>query len=385
MVSAVRHGASQRSVARRFKVTLSTLQYWLARAGTQRLDRVDFSTHPSRPKVIPRKTLPAMEDMILQTRKSLRETSILGEYGAEAIHRTILQDAGQGIPSVRTINRVLARHGIFDGSRRVRRAAPVPGWYLPDVADGRDELDSMDLVEGLALKGGILIEVLNVTSLNGGLVHSWPHSESTPSTMVVECLVEHWKRFGLPRFAQFDNDTRFQGPHQHKDVISRVMRLCLSLHVVPVFAPPREHGFQNAIEGYNGRWQAKVWARFEFPSVMDVIIASNRYTDAVRQRRAVRIASAPSRRPFPEEWNLNLQEHPNGMLIYLRRTGDTGSVNLLGHSFLVEPTWCHRLVRCHVDLTKDKIIFYGLRRSQPTEQPLLKIQHYTLPKRKFDE
>jgi len=40
------------------------------------------------------------------------------------------------------------------------------------------------------------------------------------------------------------------------------MRTCLRLDVTPVFAPPRESGFQAAIENFNGRWQAKVWARF---------------------------------------------------------------------------------------------------------------------------
>jgi hypothetical protein len=51
----------------------------------------------------------------------------------------------------------------------------------------------------------------------------------------------------------FDNDTRFQGPHQFPDAIGRVARLCLSLDIVPVFAPVHEHGFQAAIEAFNGR------------------------------------------------------------------------------------------------------------------------------------
>jgi hypothetical protein len=39
---------------------------------------------------------------------------------------------------------------------------------------------------------------------------------------VVECLVEHWREFGLPGYAQFDNDTIFRGPHTHPDVVRRV-------------------------------------------------------------------------------------------------------------------------------------------------------------------
>jgi hypothetical protein len=289
------------------------------------------------------------------------------------------------VPSERTINRILERHGIFDSRRRIRRTPPPPGWYVPEVAAGRAEVDSIDLVEGLALKGGIQIEVLNLISIHGGLVNSWPHSGSTRATMVVECLIEHWQAFGLPGYAQFDNDTRFQGPHQYPDVISRVMRLCLSLDVTPVFATPREHGFQNAIESFNGRWQAKVWARFEHDSQESLLATSARYITAVRQRTAARQDAAPTRRAFPKNWSLDLQKHPSGVIIFLRRTSDTGTVQLLGHTFTVTERWAHRLVRCQVDLRTHRIGFYGLRRSHPQEQPLLAEHEYRLPKKPFQE
>jgi hypothetical protein len=67
----------------------------------------------------------------------------------------------------------------------------------------------------------------------------------------------------LPRYAQFDNDPVFHGPHIHPDTLGRVARLCLSPAVTPVFAPPSETGFQAAIESYNARWQAKAWNRFD--------------------------------------------------------------------------------------------------------------------------
>ncbi|MDB5313764.1 MAG: hypothetical protein JWO38_7966, partial [Gemmataceae bacterium] len=46
MVAAVRRGASLRAVAERFRVSLWTVQTWVARAGDQRLDRVDWSDQP---------------------------------------------------------------------------------------------------------------------------------------------------------------------------------------------------------------------------------------------------------------------------------------------------------------------------------------------------
>jgi hypothetical protein len=253
---------------------------------------------------------------------------------------------------------------------------------LPDVAARRSELDSFDVVEGLVIEGGIGVEVLNAVSLHGGLIASWPASTIFAHT-VVQALIEHWRGFGLPAYAQFDNDTRFQGAHQFSDTIGRVIRLCLSLGVTAVFAPPRETGFQAAVESFNARWQAKVWQRFHFDSLATLQAQSARYAIAYRQRARLRIESAPRRRLFPRSWKLNLQAQPKGGIIYLRRTDAHGRVSLLGHSFIVDRSWPHRLVRAHVDLTAKQIHFIALRRREPNWHPLLKTVAYHLPERKF--
>ncbi|MGO9270333.1 MAG: hypothetical protein ACLQOO_08800 [Terriglobia bacterium] len=183
-------------------------------------------------------------------------TGDLGEFGAVAIHRALQEEGLAPLPCVRTIGRILERSGALDARRRVRRPPPPRGWYLPEVGARQAELDSFDIVEGLVIKGGSGVEVLNGISLHGGLAFSGPRPALT-AKIAVEMIVEHWRGVGLPAYAQFDNDTVFQGAHQYPDTMGRVVRLCLSLGVVPVFAPPRETGFQAMIENYNGWWQAK--------------------------------------------------------------------------------------------------------------------------------
>jgi hypothetical protein len=51
----------------------------------------------------------------------------------------------------------------------------------------------------------------------------WPQTLVTAKT-AVEALVEHWREFGLPTYAQFDNDTAFQGSHHGQDSLGRVVR-----------------------------------------------------------------------------------------------------------------------------------------------------------------
>jgi Homeodomain-like domain len=377
MVALVRRGMSMRAVARRFRVSLPTVQRWVKRAAGHRLDRVDWRGQLSRPHRT-RRTDASLEDLVLQVRQALQEQSDLGEFGAVAIHRELTARRCSSLPSVRTIGRILARRGVLDARRRQRRRPPPLGWYLPMVAAGDAELDSFDVVEGLVIEGGPQVEVLTGISLHGGLVAAWPMTAVTAQT-TLDALIEHWRTWGLPVFAQFDNDTRFQGPHQHADAVGRVIRLCLALAVVPVFAPPRETGFQAAIEGFNAQWQAKVWERFHHASLADLQTRSAGYRAAHHQRARARREGAPSRRPCPPRWRPHLQGPWRGHMVYRRRTTEQGTVQRLGHPFTVAPLWPHRLVRCAVDLDAGCIAFYALRRREPRPQPLLRTAPFVLP------
>ena len=200
----------------------ATVHHWVHLARGQRLDRVNWHDRPSTPRTTTR-TEVTIEDLVLTVRGELEKTSDLGFHGAEAIHGALKGRKIEPLPSVRTINRILGRRGALDGRKRHRRPAPPPGWHLPEVASGRRELDSFDVVEGLVIKGGPHVEVLNGISLHGGLAVSWPVEAGVTARIVVEALIEHWRAVGLPGYAQFDNDTIFQGPHAHPDVVGRVM------------------------------------------------------------------------------------------------------------------------------------------------------------------
>jgi len=380
MVETVRAGTSIRAVARQFGVSRPTVARWVARAAARRLDRVDWTDRPSSPHTVSR-TPPVVEEQVLALRQQLRDTSALGEYGAQAIHREWPVAAGGPPPAVRTIGRILERRGALDSQRRIRRPAPPRGWYLPAVADGTADCDCFDVIEGLVLQGGPEVEVLTGLALHAGLPDAWPTTGVT-AARVVMALRAPWRACGVPAFAQFDNDTCFQGPHQFPDIIGQVARLCLQAACTPVFVPVKDPSFQAALENFNGRWQVKVWHRFHHASLQALQARSAAYIAAARQRGSARTADAPTRCPLPAAWEFNPTLAPGGRLIYLRRTDDQGRLSLLGHVFPVDPHWLHRLVRAEVTLPGGPLRFFALRRRNPESQPLLREAHYELPERR---
>jgi hypothetical protein len=378
MVLAVRRGLALRAVARHFEVTLRTVQRWVARAGDQRLDRVTWSDRPVGVHRSSQRTSAALEREVLRIRRRLRRDSVLGEFGAAAIQRDLLA-RGIAAPTVRTIGRILERHGAVDRAGRVRRPAPPPGWHLPAVARGEAEVDLFDVIEDLKFKAGPLIDVLTSVSLLGSLPAAWPLPSAT-TTAILPCLTAHWRTHGVPHYAQFDNDMRFQGPHQHADAFGRVVRLCLQLGVTPVFVPPYEFGLQNAIEHFNGLYTAKVWRRFAFPSIAALRAHTAQYVAARTERLANRLAAAPPRRAWPRTWEFHPELLRAGDVIFIRRTSDAGRITLLGHTWLVDRAWCNRLVRAEVDLRRGEIRCVALRRRDPTAQPTLTVLPYGYPR-----
>ncbi len=383
MVEAVHAGESQRAVARRFKCGIGTVQRALVRAGDQPLDAVDWLDRPRIARRIQR-TQADVEELILDLRRTLRHESVLGEYGPAAIRRELeaRSDGSTPLPSLRTIARILERRGALDAKRRVRRPAPPPGWHLPDVRAHRAELDSFDVIEGLRLKGGIDLDILTAISLHGGLVAAWP-TTGVSGPLVVSALEEHWRSVGRPRYAQFDNDTRFIGGMSYPNSIGPVIRFCLAVDVVPVFVPPRETGFQASVEAFNGRWQRKLWARFWDPGLDDLQARSATFIRASRVRAAARIEAAPERASFPVDRVIDLAAPPAGRLIFIRRTTDQGQASILGLRYPVDRHWMHRLVRSELDLDARRLRFFALRRREPEAQPLLAEVPFEPPARWF--
>ena len=354
----MRGGSSYRTVARWSGCSLGTVAFWVRRARGKRLDRVEWMDRPSGRAVPVNRTPRTLERRIVGLRRWLARQDPLGYVGPEAIRRRLLA-AGAPTPSARTIARVLQRAGLTP-QKRQRQRPPPPGWYLPAVAGGEAELDQLDVVEGLPLRGRGWVEVLTGISLWGKLALAEPILTGWRIDSIVPVLAAHWQQWGAPAYLQMDNDTRFAGSSRAVRRLGRLIRFCLTAGVVPVFVPPRETGFQAAVESFNALWQAKVWQRYRHRDLPQLVTRNRAFLQAHRALRH----QEPSPRHRPPRL-------PASTVVFLRRTDAQGRIHLLGAQVAVSTRWPHRLVRVELDPRRQLLRAYALRRRQPTHQPLL--------------
>jgi len=384
-VAAVRRGESWRAVAARFGSSVPTVTRWVLRAHGKRLDRTACSEQSRAPRHVHTRTGPDRETRVVALRQHLRAQRALGECGAAAIRRDLARRGLPPPPSLRTLGSMLARHGAVDDRRRIRRQAPPVGGHVPAVAAGLAAVDACDGVEGVFIRGGSAVEVRTVVSWPGGLVGSWPAAGWT-TAWALRAILEQWRRLGVPDDAQLDHEKRLSGPPQPPEAMGRVLRVCVSLGVTPVFAPPRAHGVQHALERDHGTWQAQVWARWPYDTLAQGQGQAGTDVAAHRARSRARVEGAPPRRPFPKKWKFNSQAQGNrGVMLFIRRSTDQGMVEVLGRPYEIGTHGVNRLVRCAVDRAGKAMRFYGLRRREPATQPLLGKVVYTLPPRYVSE
>jgi hypothetical protein len=130
------------------------------------LDDVDWSSRPHTPQKVANKTSAKVEREICALRKKLQTQGALGFTGALTIHDALQgSDVPEPLPSVRTIGRILHRHGFLDRRRRIRRAAPPAGWYLQGLAQGQVDVDCFDVIEDLRLENFGLIQIFTAKAL----------------------------------------------------------------------------------------------------------------------------------------------------------------------------------------------------------------------------
>jgi len=234
--------------------SLTKSRFWLYK-WVKRYSKSDASwceDHSRRPCVTPNHTSVEIEEIVKLIRLSLYNKGLF--CGAQAILWE-MEDVGiTPLPSIRTINRILARNELTH--RRTGKYEAKGTLYPVLPSELPNQTHQADLVGPCYLKGPMRFYSLNV--IDTATVRCGLHpSRSKSGQMVIDGLWGSWKRMGIPDRLQVDNAMSFFGSPTHPRGMGPLIRLCLHNGVEPWFIPMSEPWRNGMIENFNDRYQQR--------------------------------------------------------------------------------------------------------------------------------
>jgi putative transposase len=291
---------------------------------------------------------PEVERTILSIRRRLQAHATAATryrlVGAHAILAELKALGVRPLPGVRTIERVLQRHGLTAPRVRLAPLLPRQEWPGPQ-ARASNELHEVDLVGPVYLQGsGHRYYIWVCKDVFDGAV-CLRLAGSRRMDEVLWFLGECWKDLGRPEQAQFDNAQELSGRGPSARFLCRVIRLCLRYGVRPVFIPEGEPQFNGSTENFNGWFQEPLFQRHyrrpgdlrrELARLQEAVNTQHvrprlRGQTAAQHRRGLRLQKLPESFVVPTG-RLPLAE---GRVLFIRRVSLAGTVTVLSQSFRV--------------------------------------------------
>jgi putative transposase len=329
----------------------------------------DRSHAPHQPRRSPRRVeagvLAAREALVAAHGTRLAFTGI----GAEAITWELAHRGWKQIPALRTIDRILQRHG-RTGRRpptRERGTEPYPGPRARHPGD----VHQTDLVGPRHLRGPQ--GPIRFYSFHTVDVVAHTPVASQYRTKGTEALSAHllaaWRRLGLPRTWQTDNEMVASGRPRVPGSFPQATRLALLLGVHVVFIPPGEPGRQAHVESFNALWQDRVLGRYACPSLarlrrvsarferyvwekkphrhLTVHEHGTRFPGAWLRRHGARLHTVPARFALDAYRDARRRLHlplAAGRVTFIRRVEADGSIEAGGAHLVVGRRFAHQYV-----------------------------------------
>lgn len=340
-------------------------QPWLAKwwRRYRREGRGGLEDRSRAPHHIWRRTAPRLVALIVKLRRELvahrtRRAAFAGR-GADAIRWELERHGLRRLPSLRTIERILARQGC---THREARRPRKPGHPCPTPrAPAVGSVQQTDLVGPRHLRGprGVTrffaFHTLDLVSRAAAASY---YQDKSAEAWCVHFL-HAWRELGVPTVSQLDNEFGVVGGNPHGFTFSQVVRLGLLLGVHWWFIPVGEPGRNPDIESFNGLWQSRVLWRHRCPDLPAVRRTSARFLRYYhgRPHRQLQVATHGSRvpgivlaaarehlRPLPPGFRLDRYRDRQGQLqlplargrlSFVRRVSGTGTIALPGGTYRI--------------------------------------------------
>ena len=353
----------------------------------RRHPQTDFRTGCRAPYTLPRQMPLQVEEAVVSLRRLFEEAATAetkyGLIGHRVIRAELERLHIRPLPSLATIQRILARHGLTP----TRGAAADTAYYPELVAWAPNAIHATDLITR-HVRGGE--EIQNFHTLDH-YTHAVHLSQYSDKTTICACmhLLSVWADLGVSCLHQFDNESAFCGGHTHPRVIGRVVRLCLFVGIEPLFIPIYEAKRNYWIESFHSLWVNAFWSRQEFGDLAQVQAEVSTFrrwyhtryqppclqgkTPAQMRRNThpIRLSSS-LRRLIPDPLPITA-----GRIHFIRKVDLKGTIHLLNESWSVGTRWMGEYVWATVDTAEQTLTVWHQKEAN-TDWKRLKTRRFKL-------
>ena len=363
-ISAVRRhlrGGSVTKICRSVGKSRRWFYYWLHRYSPS--DKHWARTRSRAPHRQPRKVSKSIERLVCQIRKRLLEHRY-SQRGAVAIQWEFRRLGVDPFPAIWTINRIIQRHKLWRNQRRTHHR-PL---YPKITASKPGVLHQLDLVGPRYLRGGVRF-------YNSHLIDTYSNAvalEVLPTKQaeaICQALLAQWRRLGVPRFLQVDNELSFRGSNRYPRSFGLLVHLCLYAGVEIIFIPEGEPWRNGIVERFNDTHDKSFFRRQRFSSLEHLGTETyvfeqfhnqhHRYAKlGQRPPSAVHKPSLRTKRLSRLDLATLRRSWRDGRISFVRLTDRNGSVRFFAERFIVDPTLVHEYVKGTISTRDNLLRFY---------------------------
>lgn len=184
-------------------------------------------------------------------------------YGAKSI---ILELSRLGIdpPSISTIKRIIKNNNLTQKkSKYQKKGTPYPNALT--TAIGPNSIHQVDFWGPRFITGDGRFYSLNIMDVYTRRVITYP-ARHKRTQEAVNGLIKAWRILGEPDFMQFDNALSFRGSNRYPRSFGKVIKLCLSYDIQPIFIPLSEPWRNGYIEKFHDSLEKKFFRAIKFDS-----------------------------------------------------------------------------------------------------------------------
>jgi putative transposase len=316
-----------------------------------------------RPLMTPKRTAAEIEEIVKMVRLKLYNQDLF--CGAQAIQWEMEDLGAKPLPSIRTINRILAKNELTHRRTGKYEAKGTAYPVLPSTFP--NQTHQADLVGPCYLKGPVRFYSLNI--IDTATVRCGLHpSLSKSGQMIIDGFWGAWKRMGIPERVQIDNAMSFFGSPTYPRGMGPLIRLCLHNGVEPWFIPMAEPWRNGMIENFNDRYQQMFLGKVVMASMEGLQSSSlafeqrhnsrYRYSKLKGQTPLKALAASDAKLRFPSEEDppLHRLKKPEiGKYHVVRLIRSDLKLNLFGERFSVPPETMLEYVVATIDVKEQKL------------------------------